>query len=146
LKLADADTTENATDTENPIVTGVTCPLPNRAPDGPKISGSDPVRILAGSRLRSIMGVDASAGEYSCNYELNPDYEARIEAAGLRISARGNGGEVRAVELPGHRFFVATLFQPQRSSTAEKPHPVVMAFLQACVEFHRFRGEAALGD
>jgi CTP synthase (UTP-ammonia lyase) len=139
LKLFDADTTENATDTKNPVVTAVSCPLPNRAPDGPKMSGSDPVRILAGSRLRSIMGADSSDGEYFCNYELNKEYEARLETAGLRISARGNAGEVRAVELPEHRFFVATLFQPQRASTAEKPHPVVIAFLGACVEFRRFR-------
>jgi CTP synthase (UTP-ammonia lyase) len=39
------------------------------------------------------------------------------------------------VELADHRFFVATLFQPQLSSSPEKPHPLLTAFVQAAAEF-----------
>jgi len=39
---------------------------------------------------------------------------------------------MRAFELPDHPFFVATLFQPQRSSRSERPHPIVLGFLGAC--------------
>jgi CTP synthase (UTP-ammonia lyase) len=42
---------------------------------------------------------------------------------------------VRAIELPRHRFFVATLFQPQLSSTAEEPHPLILAYLEAAGAF-----------
>jgi CTP synthase (UTP-ammonia lyase) len=38
------------------------------------------------------------------------------------------------VELPGHPFYVATLFVPQASSTPDRPHPLVTAFVRAAVE------------
>jgi CTP synthase (UTP-ammonia lyase) len=55
--------------------------------------------------------------------------------AGLPAVARGPAGEVRAIESPAHKFFLATLFQPQLSSTVKKPHPVVVGFVQAAAEF-----------
>ncbi len=79
--------------------------------------------------------------EYFCNYEVNPQYEFRMEAAGLRVVARGPGGEARAVELPGRRFFLATLFQPQLSSAPERPHPVIVAYLEAAAAFKPWRAE-----
>jgi len=57
--------------------------------------------------------------------------------AGFPIVARGAGGEIRAIESPTHRFFLATLFQPQLSSTEKKPHPVVLAFVQAAADWGR---------
>ena len=53
------------------------------------------------------------------------------------IVARGAQGEIRAIESPTHRFFIATLFQPQLSSTEKKPHPVVLAFVQAAADWGR---------
>ena len=40
-------------------------------------------------------------------------------------------------ELPGHPFFVGTLFQPQLSSTGAAPHPLVRAFCSAAQRFER---------
>jgi len=134
LNLADADSVENFTDTRNPIITPVSCGLPQEKPGDPKMSGTDPVRILPGTRLHAAVGRTTLAGEYFCNYAVNEAYEPRFAAAGLKVTARGTGEETRAVELDGHRFFVATLFQPQLASTAPEPHPIVVAFLRACQE------------
>ena len=41
-------------------------------------------------------------------------------------------GEVRAVELAEHPFFVGTLFLPQHISTAKDPHPLICGFVRAC--------------
>jgi len=35
------------------------------------------------------------------------------------------------MELGDKRFFLATLFQPQLSSSYERPHPIVEGFLRA---------------
>jgi CTP synthase (UTP-ammonia lyase) len=51
--------------------------------------------------------------------------------------ARGAQGEIRAIESPTHRFFIATLFQPQLASTEKNPHPVVLAFVQAAADWGR---------
>jgi CTP synthase (UTP-ammonia lyase) len=138
LKLLDADTVENMTDTDNPVITPIACALPNWREGKPKLCGDDPVWVLPGTRLREWVGGDEMVGDYFCNYGVNGDYERRFAEGGMKVSARGGGGEIRAVELAGHRFYVATLFQPQLQSSKEKPHPVVKAFVEKC---ERFRAE-----
>jgi len=59
----------------------------------------------------------------------------------LAKRARGILGETRAVELPGHRFFIATLFQPQLSSRPETPHRFFLAFLRAAMRFRKTRSK-----
>ena len=136
LKVADADSVENFAETKNPIITPVSCALPGVKPGDPKMSGTDPVHIVPGTRLHNAVGKQILPAEYFCNYAVNEEYEPRFTAAGLKVSARGAGGETRAVELEGYRFFMATLFQPQLTSTAREPHPILVAFLRACQE-HR---------
>jgi len=53
-------------------------------------------------------------------------------AGPLRESARDDTGDLRAVELDDHPFFVATLFQPERAALRGQPAPLVNAFLAAC--------------
>jgi len=134
LGLADADTAENASSSANVVITPVACPLPGRPRGGPAMSGADAVRVVAGTRLAGLYPDAANLSEeYFCNYETNGAFIPRWEAeAGLRVAARGGDGEMRAFELPDHPFFVATLFQPQRSSRSERPHPIVLGFLGAC--------------
>ena len=40
-------------------------------------------------------------------------------------------GEPRAFELSGHRFFIGTAFQPERSALQQRSHPLILTFLQA---------------
>ena len=68
---------------------------------------------------------------FHCSFGLNPSCETWLENSRLEIVARDESGEVRAVELLEHRFFVATLFQPERAALTGKLHPVVEGFLQA---------------
>lgn len=103
------------------------------------MSGADHVSLVPGTRLHAIMGRERVEEQYFCNYEVNPAYVPQLESAGLRTVARGPEQEVRAMEMPAHRFFLAMLFQPQLSSKPEAPHPVVTAFLQAAAEFRRSR-------
>jgi CTP synthase (UTP-ammonia lyase) len=49
------------------------------------------------------------------------------------VSGLGGAGEVRIVELPGHPFFLATLFLPQARSTASRPHPLLAGYAAAAV-------------
>lgn len=143
LKLFDANTLENMTDTNNPVITPISCALPDRPPGSPKMFGTDPVEVVPGTRLSALVGSETLSTDYFCNYGVNEDYAARFEHAGLRVSARGASRETRAMELDGHRFYMVTLFQPQLASTAEYPHPVITAYLQACAQFAKERGQKA---
>ena len=131
LGVPDADSAEHDSASHNIVISPVSCAVPNRAPGTPKLSGGGQIRIEPGSRLHRVYGRVEAEEEYFCNYEVNPAYEARLQEAGLHVAARGPQGEARAVELPQHRFFVATLFQPQLSSQPECSHPYFLAFLEA---------------
>jgi CTP synthase (UTP-ammonia lyase) len=141
LKIADADSAENNSGSSNCVVTLLSCALPNRRIDGPQGSGDEHLKILPGTLLHSICGREDDSEQYYCNYGVNEEYEKQFQAAGLRVSARGILGETRAVELPGHRFFIATLFQPQLSSRPEAPHRFLLAFLRAAMRFRKTRAK-----
>lgn len=53
-----------------------------------------------------------------------------------------SNGEVRIVELSNHRFFIATLFVPQLSSSPETPHPLITAYLKAAMAFRVMKQES----
>lgn len=51
----------------------------------------------------------------------------------MRESAVDASGDLRAVELVDHPFFVCTLFQPERAALRGKTPPLATAFLAAVV-------------
>jgi CTP synthase (UTP-ammonia lyase) len=138
LGIKDADSAENNSGSKNIVIYPVACAVPGRKGDTPKLSGAIPeIRLRPGSYLQSFYGKDKETAteEFFCNFEVNPEYEWATMEAGFPVVARGKDGEIRAIESPTHRFFLATLFQPQLSSTAKKPHPVILAFLQAAADW-----------
>ncbi len=90
------------------------------------------IHFTAGSRVATAYGRFFATEGYHCNFGLNPTFRQALERAGLVVSGVDDGDDVRAVELPSHPFFVATLFQPERSALAStRPHPLVAAFVEA---------------
>ncbi len=89
------------------------------------------VHIKDGTRAAAAYGVPTTIERYYCNFGLNPDYLDTILQAGLVVSGADQDGEARILELGGLRFFVATLFVPQTSSTPASPHPLIAAFVAA---------------
>ena len=139
MGLADAQSVEENLSSEHYLIVPVSCPVPSRAAGAPKLSGKCRIRLRPGTRVHAILGREEIHEEHFCNYEVNPAFQAQFEAAGLKITGEDDSGIARAVELPGHRFFLATLFQPQLSSEAGRPHPLVVAFLEAARAFQQGR-------
>ena len=140
LGVPDADSAENDPGGRNIVITPVECPMPDRAPRGPRLAGEGVARPMTSTLLERLCGSEDLRGEYFCSFETNAEFISRWEAAGLRIAARGANGEMRALELPQNRFFIATLFQPQLSSSHTRPHPIVSGYLRACTDgFERRR-------
>lgn len=133
LGMPDANTAENRERPAELVVTPVACPVPDRAPGAPKLSGRRRLTFPRGSMLAGIYGTATADEEYFCNFEVNRKHVPALERGGMAVAALGPRGELRAVELPSHPFFLATLFQPQLSSEEGRPHPVLTAFLSAAV-------------
>ncbi|MEU7894452.1 gamma-glutamyl-gamma-aminobutyrate hydrolase family protein [Nonomuraea sp. NPDC049152] len=89
------------------------------------------VRLAPGSLVEQIMGVPTSVESYNCSFGLNAGYEQRLADGGLAFTGRADDGTVRVAELPGHPFFLATLFQPELHGDASKAHPIITAFATA---------------
>lgn len=68
--------------------------------------------------------------KYYGNFGLNLNHLPALTAA-LVVSGTDHDGEPRILELPSLRYFLATLFVPQTSSTAEVPHPLIVGLLRA---------------
>jgi CTP synthase (UTP-ammonia lyase) len=113
---------ETDPDAATPLIAPLVCSL---------VEQTGLVRVLDGSRLRGWYGQAEVVEGYHCRYGLNPAFEAAFADSDLRIAARDAAGAVRAVELEGHPFFVATLFQPERSALRVERHALVTAFLAA---------------
>ena len=108
----------------DPVIAPLSCGL---------VEVTDVVRLVAGTRLAGIYGAEEVSEGYHCRYGLNPRYAARLAEGPLRVSARDVAGEVRAIELGGHPFYHATLYQPERSVLAGRSHPLITAFVTAAV-------------
>lgn len=89
------------------------------------------IRLITGTLAFQIYMQDIVLEKFNCSYGLNETYRSKFVAGGLKISGVGQNGEVRIIELLNHPFFLATLYLPQLSSTPEKPHPMITAFLNA---------------
>jgi len=89
------------------------------------------VIVRAGTLAARLYGVTEATEDYYCNYGVNPEYHRLLEHRGLRVSGVGAAGEIRIVEIPGHPFFLATLFLPQARSTAAPPHPLLVGYAAA---------------
>ncbi len=87
------------------------------------------VRLVPGSLAERIVGADRTVERYFCSYGPDPAYLETLEAHGLRFTGHDDEGEVRVAELPGHPFYLVTLFQPELAE--RQPHPLVRAFAAA---------------
>jgi CTP synthase (UTP-ammonia lyase) len=133
LGLPDADTAENdPADRANAVISLVACETPSQT--SARLNGAGVAVPVSGTLIFKLCGSADLSGQYFCSYEVNNDFVPKWEAAGLRVAARGAEGEMRAFDLPAHRFFLATLFQPQLSSSFDAPHPLIEGFLRACAQ------------
>ncbi|MFD0380929.1 hypothetical protein [Streptomyces sp. NPDC127112] len=102
------------------------------------------VRAQPGSLAESVLGAERSMERYHCNYGPAPRYLPELTAHGLRLSGHDEEGQVRMAELPGHPFFLATLFQPELAGDGTRPHPVVRALAAAAVEHAARRADGVV--
>lgn len=125
--LRDADHAESNPNAATAVISPLACSLTAKAA---------PVFLDPTCRTASIYGRWRIVERYHCNYGLNPTHRDAIQRAGLHVVGEDDHGDARVVELPGHPFFIATLFQPQLESSVGAPAPLVRALVDAAI-YHR---------
>jgi CTP synthase (UTP-ammonia lyase) len=130
LGLVEADHAESNAATAMPVIAPLTCSL---------VGATGRVRFKPGSRLARAIGWSESIEGYHCSYGLNRQFQGLLDNTALRATGFDDEDEIRGIELDGHPFFIATLFQPERAAlpidaaTGGKDaiHPLVLAFIRA---------------
>ncbi len=127
LGIADAEHAESNPDASVLFVTPLVCALRD-------VKG--PIYFRPGSRISRIYGVEETQEEYNCGFGLNPTYKALLEQSGVELTGWDIEGDSRVLELPANRhpFFIATLYQPERSALVGDSHPLITAFVQAALQ------------
>lgn len=123
LGWADAEHGETHLNSTRAVIAPLACSL---------VEATNVVRFTRGSRIAELYGTMESSEGYRCNYGLNTDFQSALVSGPLRASAFDETGEVRAVELDAHPFFVGTLFQPERAALRGVVPPLVVGFVNAC--------------
>lgn len=89
------------------------------------------IELRPNTLIARAYGQDKISEGYRCSYGISPDFAAELEKSDMRVTGWDEEGEIRAVELTNHPFFVATLFQHERNALAGRPVPLVQAMLKA---------------
>jgi CTP synthase (UTP-ammonia lyase) len=120
--LANVENAEVTPDADELLIVPLECSLTGH---------EEAVMIAPGTLAARISGPGRRTERYHCSYGLNEEYLAPLTAGGLVFSGFDDDGQARIVELPGHPFFMGTLFQPELHGDGTQPHPIVHAFATA---------------
>jgi CTP synthase len=129
-----ANTTEVNPETPHGVVDILPEQLEIENKGGTMRLGAYPALLRPGSRIESIYGTDKVSERHRHRYEVNPEYHKILEEKGLVISGKSPDGRLAEfIEIPGHKFFIATQAHPEFKSYPMKPSPLFYSFVKACM-------------
>ena len=131
--MPDAAHEETTPHAATPLIHRLVCSL---------VGQTQTIRLTKGTQAHQAYGREEAVEQFYCNFGLNPAYREQVLSGALQCTGVDQEGEVRVVELTNQRFFVATLFLPQLSSSLERPHPLITAYVRAAVAFRDSRNGA----
>ncbi|MHA3736587.1 CTP synthase C-terminal region-related (seleno)protein [Pseudomonas sp. Eth.TT006] len=125
LGWADAEHGETSPDSPRAVLTPLSCSL---------VEAVDSIHLVEGSLIAKAYETSEIREGYRCRFGVNPQFEGELLTHQLHAVGHDSAGDLRAIELRDHVFFVATLFQPERVALKGQVPPLVRAFVAACAE------------
>lgn len=138
LGWKDADTNENNSKTKHPVIHLMPAQkeyMEHRSYGGTMRLGGWEANVKKGTMAYDVYGRTDTSERHRHRYEFNDIFAKEFEKKGLVISARSvveNLCEI--IELPKstHPFYMGTQGHPEYKSRPTSPHPIFVAFLDAC--------------
>jgi CTP synthase (UTP-ammonia lyase) len=121
LGIENAQHEEYSKNSANLFITKSSCSLYGR---------SMIVNISDDTKAYEYYGTNTTIEDYYCDYGINPVYIDKLKRPDFLISGVDQDGEIRIIEIPSHKFYMATLFVPHSRVTEHKPHPLIKAFVE----------------
>ena len=100
--------------------------------------GAQGCRLVADSKAREAYGKDLITERHRHRYEMNNNYVDRMQKAGMKVGGwSADDALVEMIELKDHRWFVASQFHPEFTSTPRDGHPLFSRFIAEALKFRQ---------
>ncbi len=145
--MKDAHSTEFNSDTAYPVVGMITewrtregrveTRHENSDIGGSMRLGGQECALKENSLAKKIYGADTIVERHRHRYEVNGEFLAQLEQAGLCISGVSVEEDLcEMIELPDdeHPWFLGCQFHPEFTSTPKSSHPLFKSFIQAAID------------
>lgn len=100
-----------------------------------RLGGKD-VEIIPNTLAYKLYGKSPVQERFRHRFECNPSYIEILEKHGMIFSGKApNSRIMQILELPHHRFFLATQFHAEFTSKPLSPSPIFKGFIEACIKF-----------
>ncbi len=136
LDLKSPNSTEFDPETPNPVV--------DLLPEQRKVDrmgatmrlGAQDVIVDEGSLAHRLYGSTRISERHRHRYEVNPEYIDKLEKAGMVFTGRSpDSKRMEILELPDHKYFIASQFHPEFKSRPIKPSPLHFGLVKAALSF-----------
>jgi CTP synthase len=133
--LKDANTTEVNEKTPNPVIDILEEQKGIENKGGTMRLGSYPANILPNSKVNKLYKSLEVSERHRHRYEVNPKYHQILKENGLVFSGLSPDKTlVEFIELPNHKYFVATQAHPELKSSPFRPAPLFLGLVGACLK------------
>lgn len=130
--LTDANSSEFCPESPHPVVDLMAEQEDVEDYGGTMRLGQYPCKLHPDSKSRILYGTDVIYERHRHRYEINNTYRSGIEEAGMLIAGTSPDSKlVEVIELPEHKYFVASQYHPEFKSRPERPHPLFVGLVSA---------------
>lgn len=135
LKIKDASSTEVNPKSKNPIIDMMAEQKKIKHKGGTMRLGAYPCQLSPSSLALKAYGKKSISERHRHRYEFNNKYLRQFQKKGMMVTGVNPDRHlVEIIELKDHPWFVGVQFHPELKSTVERPHPLFVDFVKACVQ------------
>jgi len=138
LHLKQASSTEVSKHTPDPVIALMPEQKNVEQLGGTMRLGAWPCELKRKSKAQKAYRTLKISERHRHRYEFNNEYLEQMKEAGMHPTGINPESKlVEILELRDHPWFIGVQFHPELKSTVENPHPLFVAFVAACAEYHR---------
>ena len=102
--------------------------------------GSQVCHLVSGSNAQQIYGDEQIKERHRHRFEVNNNFLPQLKDAGLVVGGLSfDKTLVETIELPDHRWFFASQFHPEFTSTPRDGHPLFSSFVEAATAYQHYK-------
>lgn len=135
LNLEEAHSTEMDKDTPHPVIDMMEAQKQISQKGGTMRLGAYSCDLKRKTKAYQAYKETRISERHRHRYEFNNKYLEQYENAGMVVTGLNSDlNLVEIVEIKQHKWFVGVQYHPELKSTVERPHPLFVDFVKACLE------------